>query len=82
MGILQTTQHEYVIFDPANDEHKAAYWHIRTTGRQLNKLRFIVEEGFSSVLTMMQSKLADHCCKPPVVPTAIIHHLVDKRDKK
>ena len=80
MGILQTMQREHVIFNPANNDHRAAYWHLRTTGRQLDKLRFIVEEGFSSVLTMMQSKLADHYSKPEV-ETASIHQL-DKKGKR
>lgn len=80
MGILQTMQREHIIFNPANAEHRAAYWHLRTTGRQFDKLRFICEEGFSSVMTMMQCKLADHYCKPDV-PTAIIHH-IDKREKR
>ena len=80
MGILQTMNREHVIFDPANSEHRAAYWHLRTTGRQLDKLRFIVEEGFSSVLTMMQHKCADYLCKP-VIPLASIHQ-IDKGVKK
>lgn len=63
MGILQTVQREHVIFEPGNAEHRAAYWHLRTTGRQFEKLRFVVEEGFSSVLTMMQCKIADHFCR-------------------
>lgn len=72
MGILQTMLREHVPFNPENPEHRAAYWHIRSTGRQLDKLRFVVEEGFSSVLTMMQSKLADHYCKPEKPASATV----------
>lgn len=65
MGILQTVQRTHVAFDPADQRHRAAYWTLRTTGRQDEHLRFIVEEGFSSTLTMMQAKIADHFSCPP-----------------
>lgn len=66
MGILQRVLREHVTFEPANPVHRAAYWHLRTTGRQFEKLRFVVEEGFSSVLTMMQAKISDHYCRLPM----------------
>ena len=67
MGILQTTHHEHIVFEPGKAEHRAAYWKLRSTGRQDERLRFILEEGFSSVITMMQTKLADHYSRPEVV---------------
>lgn len=65
MGILQTVHRRHVSFDPAKAEHRAAYWKLRTTGRQDDNLRFVLEEGFSNVLGMMQQKIADHFSEPP-----------------
>lgn len=64
MGILQTILREHVAFNPANPEHREAYWKLRTTGRQDERLRFILEEGFGDVLSMMQVKIADHFSSP------------------
>lgn len=66
MGILQTVQKEHVQFDPANDVHRSAFWKLRTTGKQDAKLRFICEEGYGSVLTMMQDKIACHYSRQEV----------------
>lgn len=60
MGILQTVQKQHIEFDPANEEHRAAFWKLRTTGKQDDALRFVCEEGYGSVLTMMQDKIACH----------------------
>ena len=65
MGILQTVPKAHVKFDPAKAEHRQAYWQLRTTGKQDQNLRFVLEEGFGSVLTMMQCKIADHFSEPP-----------------
>ena len=64
MGILQTVGREHVPFDPSNSDHRAAFWQLRTTGKQDERLRFILEEGYGSVLTMMQDRLACHFAKP------------------
>lgn len=64
MGILQTVHRRHIHFDPAKAEHRAAYWNLRKTGRQDETLRFVLEEGFSNVLAMMQQKIADHFSKP------------------
>ncbi len=64
MGALQRVQRTHIAFNAANAEHRAVYWKLKTSGRQDEHLRFIVEEGFSSVLTMMQVKIADHFSKP------------------
>jgi len=64
MGILQTVHRRHVRFDPAKAEHRAAYWLLRATGKQDEELRFILDEGFGNVLSMMQTKLADHFSKP------------------
>lgn len=64
MGVLQKTLRTHVAFNAASAEHRAAYWQLKTTGRQDESLRFILEEGFSSVLTMMQVKIADHFSRP------------------
>lgn len=65
MGILQTVSREHIPFDPANEGHRAAYWLLRTTGKQDPRLRFILDEGFGSVLTMMQARIADRFSEPP-----------------
>lgn len=64
MGILQTVGREHVPFDPADATHRAAFWQLRTTGKQDERLRFVLEEGYGSVLTMMQDRLACHFAKP------------------
>ena len=69
MGILQTVSREHVPFDPGNSEHRAAFWQLRTTGKQDERLRFVLEEGYGSVLTMMQDRLACHFAKPQPVKT-------------
>lgn len=72
MGILQTVQKEHVSFDPANDEHRGAFWKLRTTGKQDDRLRFICEEGYGSVLTMMQDKIACHYSRQPTAKVRAI----------
>jgi len=64
MGILQKTYRRHITFDPASAEHRRAYWQLRQSGKQDADLRFILEEGFSSVLTMMQARIADHFSRP------------------
>ena len=78
MGILQTLIRKHVLFDPANAEHRAAYWRLRTTGKQDEELRFVIEESFSSVLTLMQTKIADHFS----TPVACVEVPRDKRKAK
>lgn len=65
MAILDRVVRTHITFDPANLEHRQIYWKLRTTGRQDPDVRFALEEGFSSVMTMMQTKIADHYSKPP-----------------
>jgi hypothetical protein len=64
MAILDGVVRTHIHFNPAAHEHRAIYWKLRTTGRQDPDVRFILEEGFSSVMTMMQTKLADHYSRP------------------
>ena len=64
MGILQTVHRRHVRFNPADASHRAAYFVLRTSGKQDEDLRFVLEEGFSSVLTMMQTKIADYFSRP------------------
>ena len=64
MGILQTVHRRHVTFNPANEKHRNAYWKLRRTGRQDDDLRFILDEGFANVLSMMQARLADHFSAP------------------
>jgi len=65
MGILQTVHKAHVPFDPENETHRAAFWKLRTTGIQDIELRFVLEEGYGSVITMMQDKIACHFSKQP-----------------
>lgn len=67
MGILQTVAREHIKFDPASKAHRAAFWQLRTTGKQNERLRFILEEGYGSVLTMMQDRLACYFSEPKSV---------------
>lgn len=64
MGILQTVHRQHIPFDPSSETHRAAYWKLRSTGKQDEQLRFIVEEGYGSVLSMMRVKLADWVSEP------------------
>ena len=64
MGILQTTLRRHVHFDPSNEAHRTAYWRLRSSGRQDENLRFVLEEGFTNVLQMMQAKIADYFSRP------------------
>lgn len=65
MAILDTVVRTHIPFDAGNLEHRQIYWKLRTTGRQDPDIRFVLEEGFSSVITMMQTKIADHYSRPP-----------------
>ena len=67
MGVLQTTYRRHIAFNPANDRHRAAYWRLRKEGRQHEEMRFVLEEGFANVISMMQAKIADHYSDPRVV---------------
>lgn len=64
MGSLQTTYRRHVKFNPANAQHRAAYWKLRKEGKQDADLRFVLEDGFGSVLAMMQARIADHFSDP------------------
>ena len=65
MAILDTVVRTHIPFDAGNSEHRAIYWKLRTYGRQDADIRFVLEEGFSSIMTMMQTKIADHYSRPP-----------------
>jgi hypothetical protein len=56
---LQSVLRTHVTFDPSNPEHRKAYRTLRTTGKQDPNLRFLLEPGFTTLITMMQAKLAD-----------------------
>ena len=79
MGILQTVLRRHVAFNPANAEHRAAYWRLRTTGRQDHNLRFVLEDGQASVLAMMQIRIADHYSAPPTADAVPILRSKEKR---
>ena len=64
MSVLDKMTFRKIDFDPANPEHRAIYWQLRTTGRQHPEIRFSVPEPFTSVLTMMTVKIADHFSAP------------------
>ena len=64
MGILQTTLKEHVPFDPTNEQHRQAFYMLHETGRQDGRLRFVLEEPYQSVLSMMADKIALHYSKP------------------
>jgi hypothetical protein len=64
MGVLQTTSRRYVRFRPELPEHRMVYWRLRSTGRQDENLRFVLEEGYSNLISMMQTKIADHFSQP------------------
>lgn len=66
MAVLDGMTRTHIHFDPADAKHRAVYWKLRTTGRQDPDVRFILEEGFSSVITMMQTMIADHYSKPTI----------------
>lgn len=67
MGVLQTVHRRHIRFNPANAEHRAAYWELRRSGRQHTELRFVLEDGFANVIAMMQAKIADHYSAPTPV---------------
>jgi len=64
MGILQTVQREYIVFDPTNDQHRQAFYMLHETGKQDEKLRFILQEPYANVLSMMADKIALHYSRP------------------
>lgn len=72
MGILQTVHRRHVRFNAADAQHRAAYWNLRQTGKQDENLRFVLEEGFSNVIAMMQQKIADHFSAPVAAGTVLI----------
>ncbi len=67
MSTLDKMTFRKIPFDPANAGHRAIYWQLRTTGKQHSEIRFGLEEPFSSVVNMMQCKIADHYSKPLVL---------------
>jgi hypothetical protein len=71
MGVLQTVYRRHVRFNPALPAHRAAYWRLRQAGTQDPELRFVLEEGFTNVLAMMQAKIADHFSQPTAESIAV-----------
>lgn len=69
---LQTVYRRHIPFNPADAEHRAAYWVLSKEGKQDPELRFVLEERFGSVLTMMQAKIADHFSEPEPAPAATV----------
>jgi hypothetical protein len=60
MAVLDSLRRDHVKFDPENVHHKEAYKLLRERGQQHPTLRFILEEGYGSQMSMMQDKLANH----------------------
>lgn len=72
MKLLGTIAKEQIHFDPSRPDHLAAYWGLKTTGRQDQKLRFLLEPGFTNVLQMMQVKIADWAASKSIAPTSVV----------
>lgn len=60
---LESVIKERVIFNPHNPEHRRAFYLVSIEQKQHPTLRFQLEEPFSSVLLMMQAKLALWACR-------------------
>lgn len=55
--VINPTNH--VRFDAGNPEHLQAFYMLKFKARQHPTLRFVLEDGFSDVPQMMQSKITD-----------------------
>jgi hypothetical protein len=62
MAVLDGNIKEHVKFDPKDPEHRRAYALIRYRGQLHPSLRFVLEEGYGSIISMMQDKLANSAC--------------------
>jgi hypothetical protein len=51
------------MFDVDNNEHLVAYAMLNYHGRQHPTLRFFLEEPYTNVLHMMQSKIVEKVCQ-------------------
>lgn len=53
----------YIPFDVDNEEHLIAYVMLNYHGRQHPTLRFQLEEPFTNVVHMMQTKIVERVCR-------------------
>lgn len=70
MAQIELMRKAHVPFDPEKEEHRAAYLSLRR-GRMDKNLRFICEEGYSCILTMMQDKIAHWACTSEAVSLGV-----------
>jgi hypothetical protein len=56
--LLDAARKPLVNFNPNYSEHRKAYVMLEYTGKQHPHLRFLLEENFEDVLTMMRVKIA------------------------
>ena len=57
MSTLDVVSKKHVIFDPNDKDHLQAFHSFYFKGKQHPTLRFTLEEGYSSVVTMAQNKI-------------------------
>lgn len=57
MSLLDKVLKKHVEFDPRKPEHLKAFHSVYFTGRQHPTLRFVLEDGYQSVVTMAQDKI-------------------------
>ena len=57
MSLLDKVTKKQVAFDPTNKEHLQAFESVYLHGRQHPTLRFTLDEGYTSVVTMAQDKI-------------------------
>ena len=53
----------YIRFDPANAEHRQKYAHFIVKGRWPDDIRFVLEDPFHTVPTMMERRLVEYFLK-------------------
>lgn len=62
MRVLERVVIEHVTFNPHDSEHRVAYLMLMYESRQHPNLRFVLEQPFTSLLNMMQVRMADALC--------------------
>jgi hypothetical protein len=79
--ILDATIKTHVTFDAACVQHRIAYTMLRVSRQQHPTLRFVLEEGYSSVLHMMQDKVAAWACRDDprtVLPLGVVGQITGR----
>jgi hypothetical protein len=67
---LQLEARQWVVFDPANKDHRRYYWEFITLGTWGRcPVRFIIDDDAGDLVTFIQRKLVDYYVKREFTPS-------------